>query len=214
MTTTAVKLGPMDHGRPMRLREFEHVEVQPGYLYELARGVIIVSDIPNAPHTRQLITIRRQLSVYELAHPDVIYAILGGGECKILVDRFESERHPDLAIYMTPLPAEDSTAWEHWISEIVIEIVSPDSVLRDYQEKPEEYLQFGVKEYWIFDAVRGEMHVYRRARGRWTEQLVCPPAMYRTNLLPGLEFACGPVFEAARVVAPRGKTRKKRGSTD
>jgi Uma2 family endonuclease len=30
--------------------------------------------------------------------------------------------------------------------------VSPGSEVRDYEEKPEEYLAFGVREYWIFDA--------------------------------------------------------------
>jgi hypothetical protein len=40
MTTikTALKIGPHDHGRRMSLQEFEPVQVQEGYLYELSRG--------------------------------------------------------------------------------------------------------------------------------------------------------------------------------
>ncbi len=76
-------------------------------------------------------------------------------------------------------------------------MVSPSSRHRDYVEKREEYLAFGVHEYWIFDADKQEMLVLRRSRGRWAERVVRPPDVYRTRLLPGFEFACGPVFEAA-----------------
>ncbi len=212
-TMTEIKLGPADHGRKMSLPEFEHIKVQPGYRYELGRGVIVVSDIPNPqPHLGLWTAARRQLGLYEAVHPSVIFGIYGGAECKILIDLLESERHPDLAIYMTAPPAGDSTAWEIWIPEIVIEIVSPDSIRRDHEEKPDEYLQFGVKEYWIIDAARGEMLVLRRSRGQWAEQIVRPPQTYQTPLLPGLEFDCGLVFAAVAPSRPRSKPRKKRNS--
>ena len=40
----------------------------------------------------------------------------------------------------------------------------------DYQQKREEYLVFGVREYWIFDAEKEEMLVLRRSGGRWIER--------------------------------------------
>ncbi len=61
MGKTLIKIGPTDHGRPMSLAEFEHAKVQEGYLYELSRGIITVSDVPNRRHMLQLIAIRRQL---------------------------------------------------------------------------------------------------------------------------------------------------------
>jgi hypothetical protein len=30
----------------MRLKDFEHAQVQEGYVYELGRGLIVVSDVP------------------------------------------------------------------------------------------------------------------------------------------------------------------------
>ena len=149
MSTTAIKIVPTDHGRRMSLADFEHAEVQEGFLYELGRGVIVVSDVPNPPHLAQVNAIRRQFSAHELSHPDRIYAIAGGSECKILLASLDSERHPDLAIYKTPPPTANEEAWATWVPEIVIEIVSPGSEERDYGEKPEEYLRFGVKEYWL-----------------------------------------------------------------
>ena len=66
----------------------------------------------------------------------------------------------------------------------------------ELQEKPEEYLQFGVREYWIVDGEKREMLVLRRSRGKWAERIVRPPALYKTRLLPGLEFNCEQIFAA------------------
>ena len=63
--------------------------------------------------------------------------------------------------------------------------------------KTQEYLQFGVSEYWIIDAEQCVMKVLRSSRGRWAEAAIRPPATYRTRLLPGLEFSIEAVFGAA-----------------
>jgi Uma2 family endonuclease len=196
--TTAIKIGPADNGRRMSLADFEHAEVEGGYLYELGRGVVVVSDVPNPPHAAQVDAVRDQLVYYKVTHAGKIHMLLSGSECKVLVADQESERHPDLAVYMTLPPGTDSEVWHTWVPEIIIEVVSADSRQRDYQEKREEYLAFGVKEYWIFNIDREEMLVLQRRAGRWAERSVRPPEVYRTRLLPGLEFSCAAVFEAGR----------------
>ena len=54
-------------------------------------------------------------------------------------------------MYTTPPPADDRRAWWNWPPALVIEVVSPGSGVRDHEEKPPEYLAYGVGEYWIFD---------------------------------------------------------------
>jgi Uma2 family endonuclease len=201
MGKTIVKIGPADHGRKMSLEEFEHAEVQEGYLYELGRGTIIVVDVPKGAHALQVIAIRRQFSAYDVFHPGRITGILGSMECKLLVGRLESERHPDVAIYLSAPPdVKRKDFWSRWVPEIVIEVVSPSSRKRDYEEKPAEYLGVGVQEYWIVDARKRLMVVMRRARNRWVESTIRPPDLYRTRLLLGLEFSCEAVFRAAGLV--------------
>src|SRR5437588_1918932 len=131
-TTTIV--GPQDQGRRMSLDDFEFVEVKEGYRFELSRGVIVVSDIPDPVHFVQYDVIRDQVVSYKLDHPDRIRNVGGGSECKLLMPETESERHPDLAIYKTPVPRVENP-WRIWIPEIVIEIVSLSSEVRDYVEK-------------------------------------------------------------------------------
>src|SRR5438477_7831165 len=152
MLKTAMKVDREDDGKGMSLADFDHAEVQEGYLYELGRGIIVVSDVPQKRHLFQVLSIREQLFAYELANPGRIEVIASGSECKLLVGRYESERHPDLTVYKTFPPEEGENFWSTWRPELVIEVVSPGSEFRDYQEKREEYLAFGVHEYWIFDA--------------------------------------------------------------
>ncbi|HEX5269470.1 MAG TPA: Uma2 family endonuclease [Gemmataceae bacterium] len=196
MPKTTIKVGPQDAGRRMSLEDFDTAEGQPGYIYELSKGVVIVSDVPNLPHLAQLNVIRRQLGAYDLTHPNAIHTIAGGAECKLLLRDEESERHPDITVYKSPPPRGD--LWARWVPDLVIEIISPGSEQRDYDDKREEYLLFGVREYWIVDADREEVLVLRRRGGRWTERVLRPPERYATKTLPGFEFDCASVFAAAR----------------
>lgn len=194
---TAIKIGPKDNGRRMSLAEFDRAEAVDGYVYELSRGVITVVDVPNRKHLLQVDALRHQFAAFRVSRPDQIATLAGGGECKILLTDLESERHPDLAVYKSP-PADEEEMWATWIPDIVVEVVSPGSEERDYVEKRQEYLAFGVREYWIIDAQKQEMLVLRRRGGRWVERAVRPPEVYETRLLPGLEFSCAQVFEAAK----------------
>lgn len=196
MSRTMVQIGPADGGKRMTLEEFEHAEGQGGQMYELGRGVIAVVNVPDWKHLAQVDAAREQLSAYRRSHPGRIATLAHGSDCKILLSDLESERHPDLAVYKTP-PMDAENVWSTWIPEIVIEVVSPSSAHRDYVEKREEYLRFGVREYWIVDAARQEMLALRRVGGRWAERVVRPGESYETKLLPGFVFDLKAVFDAS-----------------
>jgi Uma2 family endonuclease len=197
MSRTATIVGPGDHGRRMSLEEFDNAEGVEGHLYELGRGVITVVDVPDPRHFRAFHAIHRQLTAYDLSHPGRIQQIGGGGECKILISGLDSERHPDLAVYATPTPAGPDV-WSHWVPDLVVEVVSPASEQRDYVEKREEYLRFGIKEYWIVDEAKDQMLALVRFRGAWRERTVRPGELYEPKVLPGLSFDLKQVFEQAR----------------
>jgi Putative restriction endonuclease len=196
MIKTTLRIGPSDQGRRMSLRDFEPVEVQTGFLYELSRGIVTVSDVPGLPHFRLVNAMRRPLFHYQEDFPDEIYEVLGTMECKLLVGDFESERHPDLAIYKNKPPRKEDF-WFHWIPEIVVEVISPGSEQRDYVEKREEYLALGIKEYWIVDGYKQQILILRRVRGKWSERVLGADDIYETKLLPGFRLNCRRVFQAA-----------------
>lgn len=195
MIKTKMLIGPEHHGRRMSLKEFDHAKVKEGYLYELSRGVIVVSDVPKTDHLAWWTRVRNPLIVYQEQNPGVIHTIAGGGECKILLTALDSERHPDLAIYKTPPPA-GKDVWSLWIPEIVVEVVSLSSAIRDYQLKREEYLDFGVQEYWIVDGPKQRIVVLQRFAGEWRQKTFRPGDKYKTKLLPGFVLDCSAVLKA------------------
>jgi len=184
-----IHIGPADHGRRMSLDDFDGAIGQEGFCYELNRGVIEVVNIPHRRHMVQLLRVRNQLIGYELAHPGVIQAVTGSMESKLLIGEAESERHPDIAVYLSPMPDVDEI-WSVWVPTIAIEIVSESSVKRDYEDKPPEYLAFGVQEYWIVDGFRRRLTVLTRYRGaEWREKVIKPANKpYSSRHLPGFSF--------------------------
>lgn len=184
----------------MSLENFDKAEVVEGHLYELSRGVITVSDVPGKKHFKQVHAINQQLYLYQAANPEVVRMIGSGGEFKILAEGFESERHADIFVYKTEAP-DSSDIWSIWVPEIVIEVVSPGSEKRDYEEKPPEYLAFGVTEYWIFNEPEQQVSVLHRSGGRWKTRVLNAAETIKTRLLPGFELNINAVFAAAAGVS-------------
>lgn len=196
--TTRSDIGPRHHGRKMSLKRFEFAKTEEGWLYELARGYIVVSEVANLPHGLQVASIRDHLGKYRLENPQALYHTFAGSECKLLVPAWESERHPDIAVYLTaPKGRRDRMLWRTWIPDLVVEVVSDSSRDRDYTQKREEYWTLGVKEYWIVDAKLARVVVLRRGRAQWTEKELGPEDVCETKLLPGFKLPCKAIFEAA-----------------
>lgn len=192
------KIGPQDQGRKMSLRAFEFVDVEEGYTCELARGYVVVSGVPSYSHGSQIDVIQDHLRAFKVARPGLIHRIMENMSCKLLVAELESERHPDIAIYLTrPRGPIDDRLWRTWIPEIIIEVVSPRSADRDYVEKREEYWTLGVKEYWIVDASFKKILTLRRGRSDWIEKELHADDVCETKLLPGFSMPCGTIFAAA-----------------
>ena len=109
----------------------------------------------------------------------------------------QSERHPDVAVYLTA-PADPVNPWDAWIPDIVVEVVSAGNEAheRDYRDKREDYLAAGVREYWIVDPVTRSLLVLRRTGDRWREIRPDATAGYSTGLLPEFELDVAGLFVA------------------
>lgn len=191
------KIGPNDHGRKMTLKDFEFVETEEGYLYELSRGFITVSQVANYIHALIVSLIRDSLGTYKTLNPNRIHLILNRMECKLVIPEWESERHPDLAVYLTrPKGTKDRTMWRHWLPGLAVEVVSQRSVDRDYIDKRQEYWDLGIKEYWIVDSEREQIVILRRGKSDWIEKRIGPDGIATTKLLPGFELPFKAITEA------------------
>lgn len=191
-------IGLGDVGRRMALDDFLYAKGEGERLYELSRGIVTAIDEPAPRRLLLMQEVQRQLHKWGDQDPRAISLMAALGQCRLLIKSLESDRHPDLAIYKTPPPDSERAdeIWSRWVPELVVEVVSPSSRHRDFHQKPEEYFEFGVREYWIVDPDAKTMTVLRREGGRWVESVVAPPETHRTLVLPGLEFSIAEVFEA------------------
>ena len=107
MATITRRIGPSDHGQRLTLDEFIEADFEEGWLYELARGVIDVTEVPGPHHGRIVRRLARHVrSTTSDDHPGVINYRAGGGECRLRLPGMQSDRHPDQAVYLDPEPPE------------------------------------------------------------------------------------------------------------
>jgi Uma2 family endonuclease len=192
-------LTPADHGRLMSLDEFLSALPAEGWAcYELARGVVTVSDVPNLPHFWIVDHLMDVLRLYKAQPEKRIKGIGGSGECRIIMESLNSGRHPDIAVYLTSSPSgvTGRNVWRRWVPEIVVEVISDATRAADTTEKPEEYLQFGVREYWLIDPRQNHLRQLTRDSGRWVEQTHDAEAVVTTPLLPGFSLCVAELLAA------------------
>jgi len=81
--------------------------------------------------------------------------------------------------------------------DLLIEILSEPTRIRDETLKRDRYERYGVLEYWVVDPENGVVRVYRRAGDFCAPRELSAAAgdVLPTPLLPGLEIRVGEVFE-------------------
>ena len=204
---THLTIGPTDAGRAVTFDEFITADFVPAHqLYELARGIIVLTQIPGIYHGWIVERLTDALSYYKHIHPGRIVYRAGGAECRVRLRGMRSDRHPDQAVYLSPSP-QGKRIWERWVPATVVEVVSRRGEQRDYVAKREEYLRFGVLESWIFDPFKRIMLVLQRAGDVWEERELGEGLSYQTELLPGLVVSVSEILgpPAAEDLDDRGE---------
>ncbi len=118
------------------------------------------------------------------------YRPLGKVYMEKLVMRLEnSAREPDLVFIRNENLERLSTNALLGPADICIEVVSPESIGRDYGEKFAEYEAGGVAEYWIIDPKREQAKFHRlNANGIYEQILPNDNNYFTTPLLPDFKL--------------------------
>ena len=126
-----------------------------GNTYEVIHGDLFVSPAPRVRHQN----VANVLA--DILRPFVQRWGLGRVVHPRNVIRFSnSEVEPDLMVRPVADPGEDD--WARLpLPELVVEVVSGTSRLRDYNQKRSFYLELGIPEYWIVDGQRRAITVVR-----------------------------------------------------
>lgn len=198
MPDTRIQIGPADIGRKLTLDEFREAEEAPGYLYELVRGVLDVTEIPPDSHGQIVDNLHEMLSAYRGRNPGIILRIGHGSDIRLIIPILESDRHPDLGVVFHDDPRDERGRSR---PSLVVEVVSPGKRARkrDYEEKLEEYLAFGVREYWIVDPEHERITVFMRQTlaetATWSANVFEGDLTIVSGVLPGFEGTVDRVWE-------------------
>ena len=180
---TRVRIGPANNGRTMTLEEFKEAEEEQGFRYELARGVLEVTEVPNDPHGVVVSNAYDVISLYRRDHPGVILRYGGGSEFRFWLPQMISGRNPDLGVVLVGAPKD----WRgRRMPALAAQVVSRGSVQRDYEIKREEYLAYGLLEYWIIDPFKQIVTVLSRRGDSWAEAVFRDDQVIGSFVLPGL----------------------------
>ena len=186
--------GPQCNGMSMTAAEFDAVDWEdcdPNFRYELLRGVLIVSPIPNDAHEAMVWDIAYRIEKYRREHPEG--AACDGALPGQYVATYTGRRIADSLLWCglgrAPRPAED-------VPTIAVEFVSGSARdrARDYLEKRAEYRDAGIAEYWIVDRFERRVTVVE-ASG--TERTLGEADPLTTPLLPGFTLTPADLFREA-----------------
>jgi Uma2 family endonuclease len=181
-TTTRLRIGPADSGRAMTLEDFLDAEVEEGCRYELARGVLEATQVPNDPHRQVVTNLYVAIAHYLWTHPEIVLSFGGGSEFQFVVPAMASGRNPDLGVVLRGA-AKD---WRgRSVPALAAEVVSRGSVMPDYETKRAEYLAYGLLEYWIVDPLKRQVTVLSRQGDAWDEADFRDEQVVGTRVLPG-----------------------------
>lgn len=189
---TPVRISPADDGRRMTLQEFFEAEEEEGYRYELARGILEVTEVPDDPHGVVVSNLYTGVGQYHRDRPGYIYRYGGGNEFRLWLPGMVSGRNPDLAVVIRYAPKNRRG---RRLPALAAEVVSRRSVHQDYVAKREEYLAFGLLEYWIVDLLKREVTVLIRDGDVWAEQVVRDDQVIPSLVLPGLALRVSDLWQ-------------------
>ncbi len=152
--------------------------------HEWVEGVVIRMSPISLAHDALCSYLRMVLAAYFELNP--IGKVLGE-PFVMRLDALGRIREPDLQIVLKDNPGQLTNTAMMGPADICIEVVSPESVARDYGDKFAEYEKAGVREYWIIDPVRQRAQ-FNRLEGAGIYTPVAPDhaGHYHTPLLPRL----------------------------
>jgi Uma2 family endonuclease len=82
---------------------------------------------------------------------------------------------------------------------LIVEVVSPDSIKRDYRHKRSEYAAVGVLEYWVVDPLEAKISVLFLEEGFYEETLFTADQKIVSQTFPELAIAVEQILNAGKL---------------
>jgi Uma2 family endonuclease len=165
-------------------------------LVELTDGHIEVLAMPTSSHQRILLFLFAHLQSFVTSKElgEVLFASL---RVRIRKGKF---REPDIVFMLAE--HHGRAGEEYWEgADLVMEVVSkdPESRRRDLEDKPLDYAEAGIPEYWIVDPIEKQITVLTLNGQRYADHgKFLPGQQASSHLLDGFVVDVESVFQAAK----------------
>lgn len=161
--------------------------------YELEDGELILMNPPIGLHALILRFLSNTLEA-EIKQLNLTWATL-----QLLGVRTATRRArlPDLCVIPLEIVREylNTSAVVESGMLLVIEVVSPDSVKRDYRFKRTEYAAFGIPEYWIIDPLEQKVMVLQLVDGLYEDKAYRGNEALESQIFPELSLTVNQVLQ-------------------
>jgi Uma2 family endonuclease len=128
--------------------------------FDLIRGEVIELSRPTQPHGVVASLVAFELQVYARATRNGY--VVSNDSGVVLGKKPDSVVGPDVAYFVDAQKFEDlHPKWAEIPPVLVVEVLSPNDVLSEVNEKIEVYLKNGVKVLWLVDYARHKVTIYR-----------------------------------------------------
>jgi Uma2 family endonuclease len=175
----------------MSFEEYAHTYAELGH--EWVRGYVVKMAAISMRHQWIIDFLADLLRTYFVLRP---IGQIASHKFLMKLDKARSGREPDIMVILNENPNKLIETMLLGAADICIEVVSPTSVARDYDEKYQEYETAGVREYWILDYRRQVADFHRlNAEGKYERVMPTDDNTYTTPLLPDLRLHVPTLWE-------------------
>jgi Uma2 family endonuclease len=161
--------------------------------YELINGYIMKKSAPRPQHQRISMKLSIQLGIFVRENK---LGELFAFPIDVFLDDFNAFQ-PDLVFIPTENQRFITDDGIIGVPDLIIEIISPSSVLRDRIDKKNVCERLKVKEYWIIDPQNQEIEIYSVQNGRY--ELLSGISIFegelKSNVLEGISINLTELFE-------------------
>lgn len=157
-----------------------------GNHYELVDGLLVLMNPPRTEHflLAKFLEQRLDAEIQRLSLPWLTFREAG------IRTGFSKSRLTDLCIVTREQAKEllGQSAVFQTPPLLVVEVVSPDSIVRDYRYKRSEYAALEVPEYWIVDPLEAKISLLYWEEGLYEDSVLTGNQLIQSRLLPELEL--------------------------
>jgi Uma2 family endonuclease len=181
----------------MRYEEFLRIADEDKHA-EWTEGETIIFMPPSTRH-QQLVGFLYTILLNFVQHFRLGELLVAPYEMKVVPDG--NSREPDILFVATENLARLTEKKLEGPADLVVEVISPESVYRDRSDKFDEYAAAGVREYWLVDARTGKENAsfwVLDEHGKYRAAVVDDAGVYRSSVIPSFWFKPAWLWEEER----------------